>query len=44
LDTLNHINMLKYLIEYITQYIDHIVGNNNYKCDLVDRNRNNSNE
>jgi hypothetical protein len=40
LDKLNHVNMRKYLIEYINQYIDHIVENNNYMNEQVDRNKN----
>jgi hypothetical protein len=43
LDKSNHVNMTKYLIEYINQYIDHTVENNNYMYVRVDPNRNNSN-
>lgn len=43
LDKLNHVSMMKYSFEYINQYIDHIVENNNYNYELVDRNRNNQN-
>jgi hypothetical protein len=39
-DKLNHIDRMKYLIEYINLYIDDIVGNNNYMHVLVDLNKN----
>ncbi len=41
LNKLNHVKMKKYLIEYINQYIDYIVENNNYMNEQVDQHKNN---
>jgi hypothetical protein len=39
-DKCNHIDRMKYLIEYINLHIDHILRNNNYMHVLVDLNKN----